>query len=227
MTEVKLSGDLDKAKSDKLRFLAVINEETAESIARWVIESFGPTEEGRCSLDYDFSLSRGVMVSELAGNTSYSVDFVGFETGSNVVSFLKDETIEIDDDMKGSFEKFLQHIKSTLQLSSSGLADAMSRSIFKKEGLIRNVTVSDVAIFDLPEIDFILNIKKMTVKGYDSPSVSKLLIDEYLRTKEDFDTILKRFKDKKGFDFAWVTGVEKRKTFFEFEMKVSVDYSVV
>jgi len=183
------------------------------------------------SFKVDFNLSKGKMLIEEEHNTVLSFDTKENTSLRNVLNYV----CEIEDITKEDitmFDDFRKNIISKLNgdKSKEKLRDIVRDKMFKntpKELVpIEILNVIDIEISDLPEVDYVLVIKKMAPPNYQSTPISDDLFKEKYDTGEDFNEIVKRKKASGDHRYKYVDEVEQRKSFFEITIPIHADYSL-
>jgi hypothetical protein len=130
------------------------------------------------------------------------------------------------------FDDFRKNIISKLNSDKSKeklrdiIRDKMFKNTPKELVPIEILNVIDIEISDLPDVDYVLVIKKMTPPNYQSTSISDDLFKEKYKTGEDFNEIVKRKKAAGDHRYKYVDEVEQRKSFFEITIPIHADYSL-
>jgi len=183
------------------------------------------------SFKVDFNLSKGKMLIEEEHNTVLSFDTKENTSLRNVLNYV----CEIEDITKEDitmFDDFRKNIISKLNSDKSKeklrdiIRDKMFKNTSKELVPIGIINVIDIEISDLPDVDYVLVIKKMTPPNYQSTPISDDLFKEKYATGEDFNEIVKRKKASGDHRYKYVDEVEQRKSFFEITIPIHADYSL-
>ncbi|MAG37976.1 hypothetical protein CMI45_01145 [Candidatus Pacearchaeota archaeon] len=209
----------------------IFSDKTQEACVEEIISTLKNDDLPQSSFKVDFKLSKGKMVSEEEHNTVLSFDTKNNTSLRGVLDFIC-EVEDVDENDIKSFEEFRQGLIGKLNSSGSQdkLKEIIREKVFQdasKDAMpIGKLNIIDVEISDLPEVDYVLVIKKMAPPNYQVESVSDDLFQEHSNTSEDFEDIIKRKKDSGDIRYKYVDGVEKRKTFFEITIPIYADYSL-
>ena len=210
---------------------SIFSEKSQEVCVEEILSTLKNDDLPQSSFKVDFNLSKGKMLAEEDYNTVLSFDTKDDTSLRNVLDYICEVEEVTDDDIR-IFEEFRLGIISKINEDDSKgkLREIIRDKIFKntpKELVpIEILEVKDIEISDLPEVDYVLVVKKMAPKNYQGGSISDDLFKEKSETGESFNNIIKRKKESGDKRYEYVEGVEERKTFFEITIPVHADYSL-
>lgn len=212
----------------------LFNKETAEEIAKNIVNNFGETNENR-SLDCDFHLRQGVFESGDV-NTWFKMDVLNNKKFKDIVSYLND----IQDDQIKEFSVLFKKWKNLIALLleskySNKIIDSIRNDLLggidKRIMPIKKVVVKEIEIGEKPEHDYLLSIQKLvdpsTISEGDGVSLSKIAFDISDETGEDPVDVIYRLKEEGDERFKCVAEVKKTKHFYDIEIDFWIDYSLV
>lgn len=211
--------------------LDVFSEKNQLSCVQEIISTLKNDDLPSASFKVDFQLSKGRMVSEEEDNTVLSFDTKENTALRSIIDYICEVEDVVEEDIK-AFESFRTGIVDKLNGNDEKeeIKNILRERVFKgtpKEVVpIDTLTIKDVEISDLPDVDYVLVIKKMAPANYQGSSISDDLFMEKHSTGEDFDDIIKRKKESGDERYKYVDGVEVRKTFFEITIPLFADYSL-
>jgi len=209
----------------------IFSEKNQESCANEIISTLKNEDLPQSSFKVDFNLSKGKMISGEDHNTVLSFDTKENTSLREVIEYIC-EAENIDKEDIESFESFRKGLIQRLseETNKNDLRIIIQEKIFTntpKELIPINVLeIKDIEISDLPEVDYVLVVKKMAPANYQGSSISDDLFQEHHDTSEDFNDIIKRKKDSGDERYRYVDSAEKRKTFFEITIPIYADYSL-
>ena len=210
----------------------VFSDKTQDSCVEEIISTLKNDNLPQSSFKVDFHLSKGKMLCIEDHNTVLSFDTKSNTVLKNVLNYI----CEVENVGEGDIEKFNNFkdgIISRLNSNSNKetLKGILREKVFKgaSEDIIpiSTLEVRDIEISDLPDVDYVLVIKKMAPVNYQLSSISDDLFKEHYDTSEDFNEIIQRKKDSGDEKYKYIDSVEKRKTFFEVTIPIFADYSAV
>ncbi|MAG27503.1 hypothetical protein CMI47_18370 [Candidatus Pacearchaeota archaeon] len=211
--------------------IEVFSEKNQLSCVKEIISTLKHDDLPPSSFKVDFKLSKGRMISEEDNNTVLSFDTKENTSLRSIIDYICEVEDVTDEDIK-LFESFRSGVidKLNKEDEKNEIRDILREKVFKgtpKEVVpIEVLEVRDVEISDLPEIDYVLVVKKMAPANYQGSSISDDLFTEKQNTGDDFDDIIKRKKEAGDERYKYVDGVEVRKTFFEITIPLFADYSL-
>ena len=211
--------------------LDVFSEKNQISCVKEIISTLKNEDLPSSSFKVDFNLSKGKMISTEENNTVLSFDTKDNTSLRSVIDYICTVDDITDEDIE-MFDLFRDGIidKLNCEDEKEELKEIIREKVFKgtpKEVVpIDTLCVKDVEISDLPEIDYVLVVKKMAPANYQGSSVSDDLFKERQDTGEDFNDIIKRKKDSGDERYKYVDSAESRKTFFEITIPLFADYSL-
>ena len=210
-------------------FVSLLTPENAVVLADYIVSVFGKKGEEPNPvklLDYDFHVSRGVMLGTVSkkANTGFSFDFPVGHFGKRIIELLGDTQVDAES-TRETFLTFLDRVAVVLN-SHPGLAEKLTESVLGKGSpLIKHLDVKTITLSDLPTIDWTVTVHKLAAKGSVSVPVGADIMNEYLLTGEDPLDIVKRKQEAGDSRYEFVTGVTKTKNFFECDVILWADYS--
>jgi hypothetical protein len=209
----------------------IFSEKNQELCVEEILSTLKNDDLPQASFKVDFNLSKGRMTVEDDHNTVLSFDTKADTSLRSVLDYICDVEEVADEDIK-IFDTFRYGIIKKLnnEESKDRIRDIIRDKIFKDtpEELvpIEILNVMDIEISDLPEVDYVLVVKKMAPPNYQGSSISDDLFKERYESGEDFNDIVKRKKESGDKRYKYVEGVEERKTFFEITIPIHADYSL-
>ena len=215
-------------------FVGLLTEENAVLLADYILEIFGNTGEEPNPVkvvEYDFKMSYGVMQTDKnvdkskAANTSFSFDFPKDHFGKKIVDLMGDEETENTEEVINKFTDFLKNVKANLEANKQTLREKITKAVLKTGPVVKHVDIKDIALTDLPSIDWVLSVKKLIDPKAEHVPVSGDIMQEFLKTGEEPSEILKRRKAEGDPRYEYVESVDKRKSFYECDVVFFVDYS--
>ena len=215
----------------KLSSSDIFSEKNQELCVEEILSTLKNDDLPQASFKVDFNLSKGRMIAEDSHNTVLSFDTKVDTSLRSVLNYICDVEEVTDKDIK-IFDTFRHGIVKKLnnEESRDRIRDIIRDKIFKDtpEELvpIDTLNVMDIEISDLPEVDYVLVVKKMAPPNYQGASISDDLFKERYESGEDFNDIVKRKKESGDKRYEYVEGVEERKTFFEITIPIYADYSL-
>jgi len=229
---------------DNTDFEVLFTAENAEALAQYIVDNM--SEGDGKQIDYDFSMNTGTgnMKKDLPPgklpdpNFWFKFDTVPDSLPNQMLETLCNEDIEPTEARKELFMSFLEKVKvSLVETHFDDLREKIRLSVFgpqttEEQMPIRSIIVSSFDIADIPEDDEVLIVNKKVPKieftfdpGYKPKSVTAELYRLRALTGESFDTILARKKEEGDPDYAYVDSIETRKSFYECQLDMFVDFS--
>ena len=222
-------------KTFESTFTAVNITEAAQSILKSI-------DDKDTQIDYDFSFQQGEFVSDDI-NTWIRFDTNNYPLLKEMLGVLTNEKIEPTKKRIKLFAKFREDVcKLLVKEFKEVIADKLRNCVFgskinAKICPIENIKITDFDLADIPDsARYLLVVKKEQPKDVISPSVSKDLYD-YLYTLDDGELNKKEIEEKlnefisekrnSDSKFKYITKVTLKKAFFECQVELFADYTMV
>lgn len=209
-------------------FIDVLSETHPSAAAEEILAAAEDESRKPPSLIAEFDVSEGVMQGKGKGNTWIRFDapsgcirkvIDAMESAAEVTS----EDVEAFDRWRGEVSRMLEqdHLVRLGDLLRMRILGGAPQEAFP----LRDISVIDLDISDLPDNDCVLVVKKQAPRGESSPPVSEDIFSEVAKTGETPDQVVQRRRSEGDSRYRWVVGVEARKHFFEVTVTISADYS--
>ena len=220
-------------------FESIFTMENAAKVAQSILKSM---DDEDTIVDYDFRFQQGEFVSDDI-NTWIKFDTDEYPLLQTMLETLTDETIEPTEERVDLFTKFREEICGFLagELKTQ-ISDKLRKCVFGKKIDAKMCPIETIKVtsFDLADVPdsarYLLVVKKEQPKDNIAPSVSKDLYD-YLYTLDDGkltkDEIEQKINDfiseKRDCDskFKYVKEVKLKKAFFECQVELYADYTML
>jgi len=229
-----------------MTFEETFTDDNADKLALYIVNHFG--EDKTKDIDYDFSLSSGVMETSRgigAGtpNLTFKFDTLDDTDPKKILEVLCDETIEVTEDRQKLLNDFLANTGDFITTRyGNALRQKIRDVIFAGQPtaeILPMATMKFVAldIIDIPEgEESVVVVKKNVPESELDPTseysmlsrpVSQELLQINAETGKSFRDIIKEKKAEGDLSYKYVSNVEVKKHFYECELNLFVDFSFI
>ena len=226
----------DKSLSDE--FNDLFSEKQVINLAEYILEHFS-NGEGK-EIDYDFSLSGGVMKKSKNSNLSFKFDTLPDTLPRRIRDLLSNEKLEATKERGDKVIGFLSSVgKILLGKYKSELSEKIRKGVFGPDVDSTQLPMNDIRfialdITDLPNDDSVVVIKKaIPANAQNDPdfvhpeAVSGELYQIAAKTGETLEAVIERKKAEGDPKYKYIQGLERRKYFYECQLDLAVDFTFV
>lgn len=205
----------------------------AEEVAKYIVSICGEGNENSTppqNIDYDFKLVAGKFISKEV-NTWFKFDTAEGTLLRTIRDTIADETIEATPERIEKFDLFIKMVSVLLETKYAPelLAKIRKNVVNNLPPEVMPLAKVEVKVFevsDLPALDWVVAIKKLSPKDYVAPGVAQEIISIALETGEEPANIIRRKKEEGDNRFKYVDTAYKKKYWYECQLDLYVDYSL-
>jgi hypothetical protein len=198
------------------------------SVDKVIDEIINKARDSQDSVLVDFKMSKGKMSGIGEFNT-----WVRFDTASGtLLKEILDKITSSQDPSKDEIDQFdswrKQISDKIIYEHGDKIKEAVCAAVFSGNNSIPFKMLSaELEITDIPKNDKVVVVKKASPPGVVTPPVSSDIMRVHEETGASFEEIVNMRKSEGDPRYRWVVGVESRKSFYEINLSIAVDYSAL
>jgi tRNA threonylcarbamoyladenosine modification (KEOPS) complex Cgi121 subunit len=229
-----------------MTFEEVFTIDNADRMALYIVNHFG--EDQTKAIDYDFSLSSGVMstsggLGEGTPNLSFKFDTMAGSLPRQILEVLCDDDIDVTEERQKIFNNFLVNTGDFItnrygNALRQQIRDVIFASTPTPEILpMASMKFIALCIEDIPEGEENVIVVKKDVPekeldptseySMESHSVSEELFNLHRETGKSFNEIVEEKKAAGDLSYKYISNVDVKKHFYECELNLFVDFSFI
>lgn len=179
------------------------------------------------SVFVDFRMSKGKMSGKGEENTWIKFDVHDSPLLKEMLKKMVESDDPSDEDVK-TFDEWRKEVARHMAESFSvELKEVVCDAMFSgSKDMPFKIISADFELTDIPTNDKVVVVRKASPPGVVTPPVVSEIMRIHEETGESFERIVNAKKASGDPRYQWIVGVDTRKSFFEANLSVAVDYSL-
>lgn len=197
------------------------------SVAKEIIDELSSLKFTEENYTIDFTIRNGKMECSKSWNTLLKFDTTIQNSKLKEIIKIFDLEEEVTNETIKVFENFRIELGTILVKNySKELSKVILSNVFKThENKSFDMKAVEIDISDLPDIDYVIVVRKRAPQGIQTDPVTEELFEINSRTGMDFNEIIKEKKQIGDPRYKYVEGCDKKKHFFEINLYLLVNYT--